>query len=103
MVRSFAFILSLFLLGLSVIPCADEVNAESVEITSVNTDGDHDHESDEDLCSPFCVCQCCHSHFVANHAYYPNLISLVQVIQKTEYNAYFTNGYLDSILQPPQV
>ncbi|MEM1405143.1 MAG: DUF6660 family protein [Bacteroidota bacterium] len=101
--RLFAFILSLFLLGLSVVPCADGANDESIEITSVNTDGDRDHESDEDLCSPFCVCQCCHSHFVANHAFYPNLMSLLNMIENTAYNAFFTKGHLDSILQPPQV
>ena len=100
--RLFAFILSIFLLGLSVVPCADEARPDSTEISILNADGDHDPESDDDHCSPFCVCQCCHSHFVVNHVSYPNLISIHNMVEITVYLAFFSKGCLDSILQPPQ-
>ena len=55
--RLFAFILSIIILALSVVPCSDNDNCNqpTTELSS-----DHSgHEHQEDSCTPFCTCSCC--------------------------------------------
>ena len=50
-------ILSIWMLCMFTMPCNDAVAQEA--ISYISTDIDHDEDSHEDFCSPFCVCQCC--------------------------------------------
>ena len=58
--KIFAFLLALFFLALTVVPCSDTTKflgekvcmAEDVHLEQ----GQDEHE---DLCTPFCVCNCC--------------------------------------------
>ncbi|WP_157638084.1 DUF6660 family protein [Flexithrix dorotheae] len=94
--------MAIFLLGLSIIPCADdEVTQNNIEAFDESS-RDPNHESGLDLCSPFCVCHCCHTHFVVVYALYNDFISLPKLITKSRYIARFSNGFRTSILQPPQ-
>jgi hypothetical protein len=94
-------ILSLFLLGISVAPCADTPATDNMEI-SFNTEGD-DQNHTEDLCSPLCVCHCCHSHLVVHQIALNAFNDQLFPVQKVSYREPVTVGYLGSILQPPQV
>lgn len=58
--RFTAFILSVLIVVLSVLPCSDalaENTSSSSNITHVTQHDDHSHESD--FCSPLCTCACC--------------------------------------------
>ena len=83
--------------------CADvneQDHLSKVEITK-NLEDDHGH-SDSDLCSPFCICQCCQINIVS-------INFLTYTISSQElYAPIFSknNGIKQdvsySILQPPQ-
>ncbi len=61
MKRAFYIIFCFYFILLAVIPCGDEGECNEVkhEQTSQNS-GDHENE----ICTPFCVCSCCATHFV---------------------------------------
>ena len=101
-VKLVTLILSLFLLGLSIAPCSDVPKSDNMEI-SLSSQGDHDHREAEDLCSPLCVCHCCHSHLVVNQVFINELGALTFPLHRTTYTDPITSGYISSILQPPQV
>ncbi|WP_420578329.1 DUF6660 family protein [Ekhidna sp.] len=102
-VKFSAFILSLFLLGLSVAPCADETTADSIEVSYEQPGSDQDHNESEDLCSPLCVCHCCHSHLVVQQTFISELGILTFPLQGSTYTDPITSGFVGSLLQPPQV
>lgn len=62
-------ILSIYLLGLTALPCADIEAYAANNINSIehldqyqSNSHDHNHSDNEDDCSPLCVCSCCHLH-----------------------------------------
>jgi hypothetical protein len=64
--RYFTLILSIWFLGLSVMPCTDVHADHPTDQTSFNSHVSCNHDSptstekqDVDTCNPFCVCQCC--------------------------------------------
>jgi hypothetical protein len=58
-------ILSLYILLLATLPCADEAgwcvfDVESTIGVELHQSGNHDHKNDcSDHCSPLCTCSCC--------------------------------------------
>ena len=62
--RFITFILSIYVLALSVVSCADDIESHSdgdkVEV-SVSQDEHNHSENCTDFCSPFCSCACCGS------------------------------------------
>ncbi|MDD3860986.1 MAG: hypothetical protein PHW83_12365 [Bacteroidales bacterium] len=57
--KTFALILSIYILALTIVPCFDSHltgTEASTELCQKNNDPD---TSDTDLCSPFCTCSCC--------------------------------------------
>ena len=95
-------ILAVLFLGLSLIPCDDAGSEENEHVTILDGDLDHDHSQEPDLCSPFCVCHCCHTHFATYDNFYDGLPSLPFVIQITGYAVFFPKGYHPPIYQPPR-
>jgi hypothetical protein len=67
--RFFAFIMAFLVLALSVMPCADEINAvnEDQAKTSIVQAGHSESANHQDDCSPFCQCSCC-AGFVLNQS-----------------------------------
>lgn len=57
----FAILLSIYLIVLSGIPCADAASAaDTLGQTSINADSHSTgHSPAADLCSPLCICTCC--------------------------------------------
>ena len=101
--------MALYLLMLTVIPCADgmEHQDEMQDVISVveNTSGpssEHDHNS-SDGCSPFCVCHCCHTH-----VFLPDYLNVAEVNPYRQtttigYEDNFSSSHLKSLFRPPQV
>ena len=101
--KSIAFIMSVYILSLNFMMCED-INEQDHKSKVAITDalqGDHGH-SDSDLCSPFCICQCCQINIVS-------INFLAYKISSQEMYApifYKNNGMKQdvsyTILQPPQ-
>jgi len=60
-VKLVSIILSFYLVGLTFIPCEDEVLQENESIDQF-ADQSTDHNNINDACTPFCQCHCCHVH-----------------------------------------
>jgi hypothetical protein len=101
--QSIAVILAFFIMGLSIVPCADNDLSEDESISISASHTDHDHDADVDLCSPFCVCQCCQSHFTTHPNFYTNLVLFPFIPLETSYSDLLTDGFQMSVLQPPKV
>jgi hypothetical protein len=98
-----AFILSIYILALNLAPCEDYVvfdNEVKTEITQL-ANNDHQHQG-LDLCSPFCICQCC--HITATHFKFVNIKFNTVYISTQDF--FYINGtekdFTSSILQPPR-
>src|SRR5665648_798067 len=53
-----AYILSIYFLVLTAIPCVDVPEDHDIcKVEQAQDATDHQHETDD--CSPFCTCQCC--------------------------------------------
>lgn len=82
-------------------PCSDaEVKADcEMQVAS-----DHsDHEQHVDLCSPFCVCQCCHSHTTFPTQLFETKGSTIILSFTSIYIDLVMDSHLNRLLRPPQV
>ncbi|HRG02361.1 MAG TPA: hypothetical protein PKZ75_14680 [Bacteroidia bacterium] len=61
MKKAFYILFCFYFISLAVMPCGDKDDCNELkhEQTSQNS-GDHQDE----VCTPFCVCSCCATHFV---------------------------------------
>jgi hypothetical protein len=107
-VKIINFILSSYLIFLSCIPCTDTKEDIAVNSTyeyATNNDN-HSHETSNDACSPFCICNCC-GQTILN--YQPVIVC--NFLVPTEEIKTFNSGYNSrlipvfsgSIWQPPQI
>lgn len=98
-----AFILSIYIFALNLAPCEDYkvLNNEVKTEISKLADNNHQHQ-DSDLCSPFCICQCCHIN--ATHVKFLNIKFNTVYISTQDF--FYLNGtekdFTTSILQPPR-
>jgi len=83
-------------------PCNDVHDGAKNQITTVNQAQDH-HESDNDICSPFCICSCCQG-FVALTSFPDVAISSFAVSSNFSfYTEKFFSSAAASIWQPPKL
>lgn len=102
------YILALYTVLLSCIPCQDVVIAASDNANTVNIISgaeDTNNHSSVDLCSPFCICACCSAitlqHTIATLLETP-FFSFPD--EKTfDYSHRTGSGDLTSIWQPPRI
>ncbi len=106
--RLFSFILSLYILALSVVPCSDGIvhNLDDVDanIELSQTEHDHNHSGHNDCCTPFCTCACCGSLVTAPTSHH---ISEVRVLLSTtylfSYNFDYSFEYVEGVWHPPAI
>ena len=93
---------------LSCLPCADmEVHsATHSSAEHASTHDNHSHDKENDLCSPFCICNCCGTQ-VLNYqpAFTCDFPTILKVIKTTEpfYKSVFSSDFYGSVWQPPQL
>ena len=102
-----AILLSIYLMALSNMPCADmEVDSAMHTTAHFSSEESHSHDKDNDLCSPFCACNCCGaqvlSYQIAEVIDFPIAFSMISKIVPT-YNSVFASNFYGSIWQPPQI
>ncbi|SHI88679.1 DUF6660 family protein [Flavobacterium terrae] len=101
-------ILSFYIFVLSTVPCADiEINSIAHATVNHSSDKDnHSHNKSNDLCSPFCICNCCGQ---VTLTYAPVIIYDFQVqfeeikTSNSFYTSVFHSNFYGSIWQPPQI
>ncbi len=98
--KIFAYILSIFILVLTAIPCADKPQdntLQKVELSNTTSN----HPSDFDHCTPFCTCQCCQTNI-----YFPSISAPFTAvgleISYNEYSPTFQSIELFDFLIPPK-
>lgn len=102
------YILSIYLIALSCLPCADiEVSNTAHKASEiVHTQEKHSHDKENDLCSPFCSCNCCGSQIVTYFkavSYNFTVVSKGIKTQLPSYTSQLTSNFFGSIWQPPQI
>ncbi|WP_317047243.1 DUF6660 family protein [Flavobacterium sharifuzzamanii] len=100
-------ILSIYLLALSNMPCADmEVNSAMHKTAQFASEDNHSHDKTNDLCSPFCACNCCGAQVLSYHSAvsfeFPKTYNQIS-ISLPSYNSVFISNFYGSIWQPPQI
>ncbi len=98
-----AFILSIYIFALNLAPCEDNATLDNEVQTEISQGMDNDHQhQDSDLCSPFCICQCCHIN--ATYFQFADLKFNFPYISTQDF--LYLNGtekdFTTSILQPPR-
>ncbi len=102
--RLFAFILSLFILTLSFVPCSDNEDCNTPDLSLNSDHSDHDHN--EDSCTPFCSCSCCGipGLILSSPIFYTVLQELkMPTPAATVYYSDLIPNYFYSFWQPPRI
>jgi hypothetical protein len=103
MMKLFAYILSVYVVILTVMPCIDEYQdtiSQKVELTTNSTNTQH---NDTDHCSPFCTCTCCASPVVfMNNEMQIESFPVTQEHQ-FEYKSSYRSSEHFGIWQPPKI
>ena len=89
-------------------PCADmEVNSSANTNTEFASNHDeHPHDEQNDLCSPFCTCNCCSAQILTHFPTITINFPIVSESIKTQlptYKSIFSSNFFGSIWQPPQI
>ncbi|MGV3696998.1 DUF6660 family protein [Flavobacterium sp.] len=101
-------ILSFYLVLLSCLPCAD-LETDTIVKTGHEigaTHEDHSENHTTDLCSPFCVCNCCGQQTFTSFQAVTYFIPVKFEVIKTStplYTAPIYSNHFGSIWQPPQI
>jgi len=63
MMKKLTFIFTIYILLLAILPCTD-LQAQHNEVSHDIEEGiscDDESETHSDACTPFCICECCHT------------------------------------------
>jgi hypothetical protein len=102
--RLLAIILSIYTISLSALPCDDMLIVDNQQSISISQDLDNHSHNLLDLCSPFCVCNCCSSNTIEPIHHYKERITEISIKEVgTHFDISFFNNYPSQIYQPPQV
>lgn len=80
-------IFNIYLLVMACIPCTDihakEVLTKNISSISIDTHKNCPHETEDDNCSPFCICSCC-GHTLTITPYIPIVLKVAPIIVPTQ-------------------
>lgn len=92
--KLFAYILSFIILALSANPCVDKLKDNTLQKLEISSTTNHTNpQSEADLCSPFCICQCCQTTFFVSN--------IISASPSTEMS--FSYSEYTSILKSPDL
>jgi len=98
-----AFILSLYVLTLTTIPCVDVSSDHHEHSTELTYPASGHHGDETDHCSPFCTCDCCVPPIIIHSpAPFNSIVPLAQELT-TAYHIPFVTIPFASIWQPPKI
>lgn len=96
------YIFAFYLLGITIVPCADAIAQTSDSLEHLVELPDDHHEEHNDLCSPFCQCQCCQIHIqlhpdIAINLTYSQISTII-----VSHHSGISSDYSLGILDPPR-
>lgn len=105
--KFFAYIFSIYILALSVMPCSDASNDCRSKTEVAERADAHSHKSDHnDTCSPFCTCTCCGTTASTNLGVYKLCIKKTPVSSKITFprrDFVLVSNFYGNIWQPPEI
>ncbi|MEX0314953.1 MAG: DUF6660 family protein [Allomuricauda sp.] len=102
--KNIAVILSLFFVFLSVKPCSDGTNSEDLHRSEINSNHNHQEDSD-DSCPVTCACDCCGMSIPYEPLKVYGLTNCKSISTESisTYQPIYRFNFLSNIWQPPQV
>jgi hypothetical protein len=101
--RLFAFLLSLYVVALTAVPCCDDMNVKKVNLVELSQSRNPDSQQNEsDHCSPFCACNCCQSNFEITPLPVSTPVTALDIFYYDQ-PAGFQSPVLFDFLVPPKV
>jgi len=99
-----AFILSIYILTLNLVPCEDTLSYDNEVKTEISQDVSDNHQhQDSDLCSPFCNCHCCHINTIHFDIVDFTMVNTVVATKLFYHFNGLEKDFNPTILQPPRV
>ena len=103
--KLFAFIMAFLVLGLSCLPCTDDVLALNAGKTKTKIINQHSHDKQDhnDACSPFCQCACCPG-FSVNHSF--SSVNVPDIVCCKNFASYLPENIIEVSLpvwEPPRM
>ncbi|WP_370629719.1 DUF6660 family protein [Flavobacterium sp. NKUCC04_CG] len=96
--------ISVLMLVLALLPCADRNSLISANSPLTHVAAVPDQHSGMDMCSPFCVCNCCTSPILIKNVFLFEAVSLPKISLKTfDYYQSFITTVLHFIWKPPRI
>lgn len=79
---------NIYLLVMACIPCTDihakeVLTSPNINLISIDKHTNCPHETEDDNCSPFCICSCC-GHTLTTTPYNPIVLKVVQMLLVTQ-------------------
>jgi hypothetical protein len=95
---------SFYMLGLSFMPCADEIECKEKQTTIVSTEKGHEkHQHDTENCSPFCSCACCATTVCFQQIAIYQVSKITFPLKKySSYDFSYSSQSIANIWQPPR-
>ncbi|GEM_PF-952076 len=103
--RVLLVILSLYVLCVGSIPCTDGMHTHEETALITKEGNEHHQENHEDICPPFCNCNCCGCSPCANHMYQISNLSMISGSELIylNCNSQFLSRNFSSVWQPPKI
>ncbi|MFI5171837.1 MAG: DUF6660 family protein [Chitinophagales bacterium] len=98
-------ILSIVILYLGSAPCADAFHTHKENIEVATNGNEHHQENHEDLCPPFCSCNCCGNSVSTSNAFYQANLKLLidsELFYSKDVSQFISRNF-SSIWQPPKI
>ena len=90
---------------LTIVPCSDFEHDTSHNDSTVESHHSHEHSGDceDDGCSPFCICSCCHTNFVLTLKYSLKTQELrsYSLEKRDNYSDMLSSPYHEVLFHPP--
>lgn len=109
--KVFYSILALYMMALFITPCADlykkDVSQDRNHSTQIAHQNNDNHSETTDLCTPFCLCDCCGVMSSVDHQLNVFNIGKIKSFDlsksKVYYKSVFIPHYFGKIWQPPKI
>lgn len=102
MKKAFHILFCIYFIALVIVPCGDKDDCNEINHSEISQTTDHQEHSGE-LCTPFCSCACCATHFISKD--FHSAVSIVAVIN-TVYTVHKESKISSAIIpiwQPPKL
>jgi len=102
LMKIFAVIFALYTVVLSLAPCCDESEQANIQQT-IQQSQNHHHDEENELCSPFCQCSCCHAFIVLHLLKQNSITPVLDQQQVLSTKGHLPSSFAADFWQPPRM